>query len=433
MTPRIDEIPKRELFNKAVEVLSSQIYSYPFKIDARQKPSDFSRKGKLGFENTILIALNFCSKTMQIEIDHFYELIGEPEYAVTKAAYFDARTKLKYETFSILLDSMIEIAAGDHPSLKTYGGYRIFALDGSILTLPDTWSLRGVFGVAGGLNGVASARLSTLTDVLNSGIIMDVRLTKYSAGERESALNHYTRLDSLGIGDKSLVLHDRGYISEQMIRDLKSKNIHYIFRVPKGWNKAVDKLDVNTDAIMEIKVNGAMLTERIVKFELDNGETETLLVDPALPAEIFTFEKLKEIYFLRWGIEINYNVLKNELQVENFTGTSSLFIKQDVYATAILLNFVAFTKLESDEIIEMRTAQKKNKHPQKTNENLLIGYMKDKLILALLAGSLEERAYYIESIIRSAARYPIPVRTGRSCPRVTKHRAKHPNNRKRAI
>ena len=86
---------------------------------------------------------------------------------------------------------------------------------------------------------------------------------------------------------------------------------------------------------------------------------------------------MKDIYFLRWGIESNYRVLKSELQIESFTGTSSLFIKQDVYATAVTLNMAAFAKLESDEIILERTAPKKNMHPQKTNENLLIYFMKN--------------------------------------------------------
>jgi hypothetical protein len=306
-----------------------------------------------------MLSLNFISKTSQIEIDNFYELLGNPENSVTSQAYFDARAKLKPEAFSILLDSTIELAAGDHPTLETYNGYRIFAVDGSILILEDTYSLRGEFGVSGGENGVASARLSTLTDVLNSGIIMDVQFTKYSVGERESALRHHERIESLGIEEKSVVIYDRGYISARMVSDLNSKKIHYIFRLPKGWNKAVDELDVNTDRTLELIVNGIQLTVRIVKFHLDNGEIETLLIDPRLPADIFTFEQMKKVYFFRWGIETNYNVLKNELQIENFTGPTSLFIKQDVFATALLLNLIAFAKLESDEIIRERTAQKK--------------------------------------------------------------------------
>jgi hypothetical protein len=48
---------------------------------------------------------------------------------------------------------------------------------------------------------------------------------------------------------------------------------------------------------MEIKTRKRAPTVRIVKFMLDGGEAETLLIDPSLPTHIFTFEKMKEIYF----------------------------------------------------------------------------------------------------------------------------------------
>jgi len=347
------------LLNQAAANLKERINDYEYKIDARQNPSDFSRKGKLGLPNLIMLSLNFRSRTTQIEVEDYYDISGIPENAVTTAGYMDARTKLKPEAFSMLLDDTVELAAAGHPSLQTYHGYRLYAVDGCILTLEDTIALRSEFGVSGGKNGVASGRLSTMVDVMNCGIIMDARFTKYSVGERESALRHHEKLAALGICDESILIYDRGYISEQLIRDLNSKQAHYIFRVPKGWNGAVDSLAVGTDTTTEITVNKRALTVRVVKFCLDSGEIETLLVAPTLPTDIFTFENLKYIYFLRWGIETNYRVLKSELLLEHFTGTTSLFIKQDVYATALLLNLTAFAKLESDKLIDERTSQKK--------------------------------------------------------------------------
>ena len=355
------------LISQAAEAIKERLVDYLYKLDVRQNPTDFSRNGKLGFTNLILLSLNFRARTSQIEIEDFYDIIGKPECSVTTPGYMEARSKLKPEAFSMLLDETIKLAAGEHPTLKTYESYRIYAVDGSIVTLEDTIALRGEFGVSGGENGVASARLSTMTDVLNCGIIMDAQFTKYSTGERESALRHHERLVELGITDKSIIMYDRGYISEQMVSDLNSKHIHYVFRVPKGWNKTVDNLEADTDTILEIQVRKTKLTVRIVKFLLDNGEEETLLIDPSLPTDVFTFEKMKKLYFLRWGIESNYRVLKSGLQLENFTGTSSLLIRQDVYATALLLNMTAFSKLESDQIIEENTSQKKtNMHKKQT-------------------------------------------------------------------
>ena len=48
---------------------------------------------------------------------------------------------------------------------------------------------------------------------------------------------------------------------------------------------------------------------RIVTITLKNGKTETLLTN--LPQEIMTIDDLEYIYGKRWGIETNYNTLKN--------------------------------------------------------------------------------------------------------------------------
>jgi len=347
------------LLHKAVIAMKELINDYTYKLDVRQKPTDFSRKGKIGFVNLILMTLNYCSKSMQIEINNFFELIDNIEDTVTRPGYLEARSKLKPEAFSKLLDQTIEIAARNHTTLETLNGYRVFAIDGSKLTLEDTISLRAQFGVSGGEHGVAAARLSTLTDVLNSGIIMDAQLSKYEIGERALALRHHERLSRLGISEESIIIYDRGYISADMVSDLNSKKIKYIFRIPKGWNKDIDQLNDGTDTILNIDPKGVPLSVRAVKFLLDSGELETLLISPELEQGIFSFYEMKRIYFLRWGIESNYRVLKSELQIENFTGPTDLFIKQDFYATALLLNLTAFAKLESDKIVSERTALKK--------------------------------------------------------------------------
>ena len=67
---------------------------------------------------------------------------------------------------------------------------------------------------------------------------------------------------------------------------------------------------------------------------LDTGEVEVLLTNLT---ENFDF---KHLYFLRWGVEIEYDVLKNALEIENFSGRTETAIKQDFYA-----HIIASTKL----------------------------------------------------------------------------------------
>ncbi len=54
------------------------------------------------------------------------------------------------------------------------------------------------------------------------------------------------------------------------------------------------------------------------KVILETGEVEYLLSN--ISEEIIKPEEMKETYFKRWQIEIGYDILKNKLHIENFTG-----------------------------------------------------------------------------------------------------------------
>ena len=57
---------------------------------------------------------------------------------------------------------------------------------------------------------------------------------------------------------------------------------------------------------------------RVSKPLLDNGVTEILFTNiPETEADI---HKLKELYNMRWEIELNYEKIKNNLRIENFSG-----------------------------------------------------------------------------------------------------------------
>jgi IS4 transposase len=56
---------------------------------------------------------------------------------------------------------------------------------------------------------------------------------------------------------------------------------------------------------------------RLVRIELESGETEILL-STLVNEEIFTPAHLKELYGLRWPIEESYKTFKHKVCIENF-------------------------------------------------------------------------------------------------------------------
>lgn len=116
---------------------------------------------------------------------------------------------------------------------------------------------------------------------------------------------------------------------------------------------------------------------RLVKVTLDTGEIEvlatTLLDGKKYPIEIF-----KELYFKRWGIETNFDHLKSNMNIEEFTSLSEIAIRQDFYVSMFINNLQSIIALDSKE--EMDKEDKKKKYEYKVNRNLSLGYMKDRII-----------------------------------------------------
>jgi len=83
----------------------------------------------------------------------------------------------------------------------------------------------------------------------------------------------------------------------------------------------------------------------------------------------------------------------------------------------------ASIKAESTELIREKNADKELKHDYVTNENVLIGKLKDKLIMILLNDNADERAILLNKLIEQISRYRTAVIHGRSFARpVTSHK-----------
>jgi hypothetical protein len=419
---------KQDKLLGAVRIISDTIQDFIYKCQARQQPSYFSREGgKIGFVNMIAITLNFLAKSMQTELDKFFEHVLKKTDTVTKQAYAEARFKLTVDAFKILFDKTAEYAC-DSSGLKTFKGYRVLPIDGTTLDLEDTYSLRAYFGVDGGEYGCATARASVMCDVLNKGLILDACIDKLKVGERELAIHHIKRLKELQI-DKPLLTFDRGYASAELIDELIRGNTPFLFRVQRSFNAQIDRMPLG-DHIKDVTVKKRVFRLRILKFKLSTGEVETLITN--LPETAITSADLKAIYNLRWGVETAYRIIKGALQIENFTGTSQLIVEQDFFATMFLKNMVAFAKIDSDEIVE-QNQNPDNLYDKKTNENQLIGILKDKLVIALLDTRPRAQARKVNAIVAQAARRTVPIRPDRQFPRLCKHSKRFCSSAKTAL
>lgn len=276
---------------------------------------------------------------------------------------------------------------------------------------------------------VARALASGIYDIENN-IMLTTKITKYKTGERDLAKDLIDQLKDIGLKN-DLILFDRGYPSKDFIEHLETTGIKYLMRVSKYFILEVNEA-LKNDQIVEFISNGHIFKSRVVRVILSNGTEEILITN--LFEDSLTTEDLKVLYFKRWGIETKFKEVKCCLQIENFTGDSEISVEQDFYASMYLINMASIAKNDANEKIAETNLNKNLKYEYKTNTNILIGKLKDSLVIMLLENEPSKRNEILDSIMSEIQRNLTPIRNDRSYVRNTSLKAnKHSLNRKRCL
>jgi hypothetical protein len=407
---------KKKCFNEMLIASKILVEDFKFKCSNRISPSYFTRSGKMGFKETILFMLNMINKSLQVELNKFFEDFLKIDKAISKQAFSENRQKIHPQVFIDLNNRINEVIYNECKEYELWNGYRLSAIDGTTVELPNTELLRNEFGYAKNQHAkvaVARASASCIFDVKNK-IVIKSKIYNFKACERTAAMELILEMKEDNNSFKNLILFDRGYPSQQLISELNDLNIFFVMRLKNN----VFKKKINyekQDQIIEIKYNDKSYNARIVKFNLDSEIEEILITN--LFDEFISIDDFKKLYFMRWGIEIKYDELKNRLEIENFSGRTRIAIEQDFYASIYLSNMIEMARKDSDERIVDERADKENKYEYKTNLNILIGSFKDRLIMMFLEENPRKRGKIYTKIMKEVTKSVVPIRPGRQNPR----------------
>ncbi len=386
--------------------------------------NDFTRNRKLSFHSAIIFMINFLTKSLSVEIDNFirfigYNVKGTEISRFTKSAFVQYRKKIKPEVFKSLSDSLIEEFYTDNDeSIKLWNGFRLLAVDGSRLVLPDTHELESIYGKTKNQSetGVVQARISVLYDVLNRFAIDGV-LSPLSTGESVLALNHLAFSKA-----NDLIIYDRGYPSFNLIYEHFEKEVDFLIRVKadfsnitrefyqSGLHSSIVQIQPGKNTKLSDKSYSKDTSKevRLVRVELPGGETE-ILISSLIDSEKYPNAVFKDLYFLRWGIETFYDELKNKIKVEHFSGYSEHCILQDFYAALFVSNVQSLIVGEiNDELAKNSTG---NKYQYKVNNNLSYGFLKDRIISLFFSD--KEMDVIVSELKELFKKHTIPIRPNR--------------------
>jgi hypothetical protein len=397
-------------FLSGVTCTEKLINDITFMYEGRTKSTYFTRNRKMSFQDIVVFTLNFVKKSLQLELDLFIKNFKGEAMTITKQSFSEARQKILPEAFIKIFYQIVEWYYGT-VEFKTYKGYRISAIDGSIVELNNSQKLRDAYGYEkNNHKKIARALVSGLYDLENE-IMIATKITRCKYGERKAATELIDELIRMGV-KKDLILFDRGYPATSLILKLENAGIKYLMRTSTGFLKVVKEAK-KPDQIIEIPDgNKGFLKIRVVKFLLDSGVEETLITN--LFDQEFSIQELKVLYFKRWGVEIKYNELKNRLQLENFTGDTPIAVEQDFYASMYLCNMVALAKADANASIEENHKGKIFKHEYKVNTNILIGKLRESFIVILLEKNTRKRSKMLDKLMKELAQNIVPIRPGRN-------------------
>jgi hypothetical protein len=400
------------------------------------------------------------TKTLQIELERFLKVLkkGTEAVTVTKQAFGKARKKFSEDAFILLNERLVDEFYTEN-TYQTWKGYRVLGIDGSTAQLPMSQEIVKEFGGVTNQHGfvMAMGRISAMYDVLNE-FSVDTVIAPYETGERELARAHVGALaafDDRTEGHRGhqqdLLLCDMGYPALWFMAYLIVVGKDFVIRTSDAFLQEVqDAIHApQQDLVIQIPLQkpgrplspqltalvpdidpSMVLSIRVLTLQLEDG-TQEILLTTLLDATPFPYEDFQGLYAKRWGSETNYDILKNILEIENFTGKSSLSVRQDFYATVLTNNIRGLIHWDLQEEVEEENQRKARKYVYQLNRNLSIGRLKDRVVTLILdQGDLQ--AFY-EELKGEMKRNMVPIRPGRQFPRKRKNRQKYPISKKRAL
>lgn len=424
-------------------MLKKRIHSEQFKSENKTGSNDFTRERKLTFSKMVLIMMRKSAKSLQNVLNEAQKeisaLLESDEDTITGSAYTQARKKLNYTAFIELSDMTSEVFYEDD-ECKRFNGYRLLAVDGSIVTLPYTDDIQKAFSTMTVRNQdtdfskeIVQARASTLYDVLNH-IAIDARLDDKAIDERTQACEHLLKSEK---GD--LVIFDRGYPSYELfatmihsrqgdflmrIRKNSFKDARYLFDKSCRDDDVIHTLTPSTKALkrtMQEQGLPLVIKVRFIRVVLDGGEVEVLATSVLEKGKLKT-KDFKLLYHLRWEIETYYDVLKNRLNLENFTGLSALAVRQDFFATIFISNYESVLTYD----INQELKEKETIHQQKVNRAVSFNTIKNHCFD--LFYSEKDTAVLLSKMEKLFFGNVTLIRENRSSPRYDYEKTKHLRN-----
>ena len=148
---------------------------------------------------------------------------------------------------------------------------------------------------------------------------------------------------------------------------------------------------------------------RFVKIRIDGKDEKYETIITNLPKDEFTSEDIKELYRLRWDIEVSYRHLKYSVNLNALHSKRRDFIKQEIWARMIMFNI---SMIIIEEAYKRKFKKKDRKYKYKINIARAIHLIRDSIT--------KRKGGAPPDLLELIAKEILPVRPGRTFERRTR-------------
>lgn len=390
----------------------------------------FSRQRKLTLERIAGIIINMPKRSLSIEIQEFFDTLENGPESCTKGAFSLQRTKLKPLFFKVWNQWLVENFYRVYGNrVKRWQGFRLLAVDGSTVYLMNKPDIIEHFGTHdNNRSSVPMGRVMQIHDVLND-ITISAQIRPIKESEQSIIAKQVSQLptDSLSILDRGFTGYGFMYLMSNeeeprhfIIRAKTTFNTEVKDFVRSGKRSKIVELKPCYKSIKMLRENGYIVTPstllkvRMVQVNLPNGQKEILLTN-LFDEKLYSLNYLRYLYGLRWGIETAYSKLKNQQQLEEFSGHRVICIEQDYAAAIFVSNLQALIQKQSED--NLKAINQGRKYNYQVNRNISWASLKHRIVQLFLTNETE---IILTNLQKAFERHLEPVRPGRQFRRCKK-------------
>jgi hypothetical protein len=301
------------------------------------------------------------------------------------SAYCQARKRLPLRVFHRLLEWIAQAGRQATASGHRWFGHRVWVMDGSSFSMPDTPALQAAFGQPTGQKagcGFPVAKWLALFDVATGMLLRSA-----TAPLRSHEMSRCAALsDDLEPGD--LVMGDRGLSSYAHLAILVLRSLHGLFRAhqkqivdfapgrPRAKGRAFDnpaglphsrwvKAQGDADQIVvwykprsqppwmskeEYAALPAELVVRELRYRVESPGFRAgyvTVVTTLLDAAIYPAEEVAGLYFRRWLVEVNFKHIKITMKMDVLRCETVEGVLKELAMFALVYNLVRSVTTES--------------------------------------------------------------------------------------